>query len=737
VPFDRAVTLRNAEKLIRQGKVDAAIAEFLRIVEDQPQDWAAKNTLGDLYLRAGQTDKAVQQFAEIANNLADEGAVAKAGALYKKILKLKPDHEHSLLQLADILGPQKLYADARAHLNTLIELRKAKGDVRGALQAKIRLGSLDPEDYDGRMQAVRARIEMRDVAGALNDLKEIAGELVEKGRHGEAVEALREAAKVNPDDEEIRERLLDVYLAAGELERARECATTVEQFRTVAAALEAQGKSAEALDTLRQAAGQHDYDNALRAEVARAFLAKGDLATASEYLTVEAAGDDPELLLTVADMRLRGDSPEEGMAILRRMLEQDPSKRERIALLGWTIAESKPAVGFMVIEFVADQAVARSDWPDAAASLQEFVTRVQNHIPALMRLVEICVDGGLEATMFSAQAQLADAYIAAGAAAEARFIAEDLVAREPWDKANIERFRRALVMLGEKDPDALIAARLSGESPFTSTDLYADFPGEEEPPAGEDDAAPAPGESAGMDDLMASLALAEDEAPVKKPPRHKLEEGLFELSANAIDLESILGGDFDAPPPPPRRSPPPAAGGREDVEVDISFDEIDSGAAAPPAPPPVQPEQSGDLDTVFGNMRDQSARRSGLDDAEKEYKRALALRSQGDIDGCIAALEKAARAPKLRFSAAWLIARLYRDRSMLPQMLEWLERASQAPAPNESDGHQLLYELADALEKADESARALAVLLELQSDVGTYRDIDERINRLTKVQARG
>ena len=89
-----------------------------------------------------------------------------------------------------------------------------------------------------------------------------------------------------------------------------------------------------------------------------------------------------------------------------------------------------------------------------------------------MRLVEICVDGGLEATMYSAQAQLADAYIAAGAAAEARFIAEDLVAREPWDRSNIERFRRALVLLGEPDPDALIAERLSGQSPFMSTDLF-------------------------------------------------------------------------------------------------------------------------------------------------------------------------------------------------------------------------------------------------------------------------
>ena len=73
-----------------------------------------------------------------------------------------------------------------------------------------------------------------------------------------------------------------------------------------------------------------------------------------------------------------------------------------------------------------------------------------------MRLVEICVDGGLEATMYSAQAQLADAYLATGAASEARVIAEDLVAREPWERANIERFRRALAMLGETDIDGII-----------------------------------------------------------------------------------------------------------------------------------------------------------------------------------------------------------------------------------------------------------------------------------------
>ena len=143
--------------------------------------------------------------------------------------------------------------------------------------------------------------------------------------------------------------------------------------------------------------------------------------------------------------------------------------------------------------------MAQVDWPGAAAVLQEFVTRVPNHIPALMHLVEICVDGGLESTMFSAQAQLADAYIEGGQATEARFIAEDLVAREPWDKSNIERFRRTLVLLGEPDPDGLIASRLSGESPFMSTDLSGGSLFDEVPPA------PAPAaefDDAAIDELL-------------------------------------------------------------------------------------------------------------------------------------------------------------------------------------------------------------------------------------------
>ena len=39
--------LKKAEKLLKQGKVADAIAEYVRLVEDKPSDWNSANVLGD------------------------------------------------------------------------------------------------------------------------------------------------------------------------------------------------------------------------------------------------------------------------------------------------------------------------------------------------------------------------------------------------------------------------------------------------------------------------------------------------------------------------------------------------------------------------------------------------------------------------------------------------------------------------------------------------------------------
>jgi tetratricopeptide (TPR) repeat protein len=605
VAIDRAATLKNAEKLLRQGKIEPAIAEYVRLVDDSPRDWNLANTLGDLYVRANQSDKAVDQFTRMADSLTDEGFLPKASAIYKKILKLRPEHDHALAQAADIAATLGLLVDARLYFGEIIARRQGRGDEAGVAQARIRLAALNPADVDAQPAAVAAAVH--------TDL---------------SPEVLGDAARADP----------------------------------------------------------------------------------AHHETV-----DPRALLTAAEGALRGDTPEDGIASVRRLLDQYPDHQEDVAFLGWSIAEQAPELGFRIVDLAADAAVAGQDWASAAAALQEFVTRVPNHIPALMRLVEVCVDGGLEATMYSAQADLADAYIASGQAVEARFIAEDLVAREPWDRANIERFRRALELLGEPDPEAVIADRLSGESPFTTTDLFFDSreaaaQRHEEPPA------------------------VEPPAPLPPMPApHGNDRQIFELGSNAIDLDSILG-DIESPPAV-------AHAFSDSVEVDLSIVLNDiprpQDSWTPPGAAAVDTTSgdANDIDGVFAHLRDDSERRS--QEAVQQYARAMALHDAGDIDNSIPAFEAASQAPRFRFVTASVLARIFRDRGMMAEAIEWFEKAAQAPPPSAEEGHALLYDLAELLEKEGEVARALAILMELQTDAGAYRDVAAGIARLTKVQPRG
>jgi tetratricopeptide (TPR) repeat protein len=699
VPIDRPAILRNAEKLLRQGKLDQAAAEYLRIVDDQPSDWNTANLLGDLYVRAKQVDKAVDQFVRIADHLREEGFLPKAAAVYKKILKLKPDHEHALLQAGDIAGVQGLTVDARALFRTIMDRRRSHGDQRGVAEIVVRLGSLDPNDFDARVAAARARIELDERQGALDDLRTLATYLQEKERLAEAGQALREAAAIDPENTDISGLLMDLSIAAGDYDEARRYATTARLSRLLVERLEAAGQADEALRTLRDAADRHD-DDALKTQLGMAIAARGDIRDAVEYLTIETAGDDARLLLTLAEARLRDGRIDEGAAAVRRLLELDADRRHDVAAMGWTVAERSPDAGFALVQLATDAAIAESDYGSAAAALQEYVTRVPNHIPALIRLVGVCADGGLEATMSNAQAQLAEAYIDAGAGDEARFIAEELIAREPWERANLERFRRVLVLLGEADPDNVIAERLSGRMPFMSTDLARSA--DADPPVGNPPSA-------------VSLGAASTVEPID--PRSLDRASNLSTAAEAtgasheVDLTVVLE---DMHQPEPEAQPEPEPPAREPV-----------------APAPVE------LEGVFAQMREDVSRRGAFDGAENDYRQGMSLYEAGRGGEALGPLQKASRAPKFRFVSAAVVARIFRDQGEIVQAVEWFERAAQAPAPNVEEGHALLFELADALEQQGETARALAVCMELQADAGNYRDVGARIERLASGRARG
>ena len=114
MPAERDETLKKAEKLLKQGKMAAAIAEYVRLVEDKPSDWNSANVLGDLYVKVGQPGSAADIFTRAADHLYGEGFFPRASAVYKKVLKVRSGDDHALWQLADIAGRNRLSLDARS-----------------------------------------------------------------------------------------------------------------------------------------------------------------------------------------------------------------------------------------------------------------------------------------------------------------------------------------------------------------------------------------------------------------------------------------------------------------------------------------------------------------------------------------------------------------------------------------------------------------------------------------------
>ncbi len=212
---DRDAALRKAEKLLRQGRLDQAIAEYMRIVDEQPHDLTAANMLGDLYVRAGQVERAAAQYARIASHLAREGFLPKAAALYKKILKVNPGDEDALLQAADIAARQGLVADARSYLTIVARRREARGDARGAAEVRVRLGEIDPGDVEASLAAARASASLGGGV-AVARLRTLADDLLAKGRQDEALAVLGEAVRLAPADTGSRRALVMLLLERGD-----------------------------------------------------------------------------------------------------------------------------------------------------------------------------------------------------------------------------------------------------------------------------------------------------------------------------------------------------------------------------------------------------------------------------------------------------------------------------------------------------------------------------------------
>lgn len=213
---DRDEALRRAESLLRQGQLDPAIAEYSRLVEASPNDLVLLNTLGDLFVRAGVSERAVPLYMRVADAHMTEGFYARAAGYYKKILKFLPTDEGVVLKLADASIRQGLRAEARKHLQAVANARHRRRDTKGLIPVLERLDDLDPADLPTRMAAVRALVPLLGRA-SLDRLSHLAAALEEREQYDDALALWREARRADPAAPRPAVRLAKAAMADGDI----------------------------------------------------------------------------------------------------------------------------------------------------------------------------------------------------------------------------------------------------------------------------------------------------------------------------------------------------------------------------------------------------------------------------------------------------------------------------------------------------------------------------------------
>ena len=195
--FNKQKVLSAAEKYVQQGKLQNAIAEYDKILKNDTKDLTVSNTVGDLYARMGDNDKAIACFKSVGDAYATQGFTYKAIAMYKKISKLKPSLEY-VLKLAELYTQQGLFNDARAQYLQVADEFEKVSELENAARILQKILEIDPEHTATRIRLAEVYIRSGKKTEAWQIFSALAETMRSKGALVGAEQVLQRMLTLDP-----------------------------------------------------------------------------------------------------------------------------------------------------------------------------------------------------------------------------------------------------------------------------------------------------------------------------------------------------------------------------------------------------------------------------------------------------------------------------------------------------------------------------------------------------------
>jgi tetratricopeptide (TPR) repeat protein len=388
--YNKSKYVEAAQKLLNQGKVAQAIAEYQQILKYEPRDQVTLMTIGELYIRQGETFQAIEYFERLAQLFVSDGFLTKAIAVYKRISKLAPEEVRPLEKLADLYVQQGVMSEARPLFLQLAELHLKTGKQPEAIALLKKLLLAEPDN-------LRIQIRLADLYVAM-------------GQSGEALEG---------------------YVSAAQRALAR--GDQAECERLADRALQINAKSLDALIVK-----------------ARSYSSAGNTAKASEMLErvpdLDKGGEPAELLL---DLYLKSSKWDEASALALRIFSHDEKNFTATQKVTEGFLESGQGERAMsMLSRIRLPMIDAGEHEGVVHLLQSLATRLPGRLEPLEWLVDTFGRTSDSFRLPDALANLGDALLASGKAERAKEIFEQLVDRDPENDSAKRKLNEVLRKMG-------------------------------------------------------------------------------------------------------------------------------------------------------------------------------------------------------------------------------------------------------------------------------------------------
>ena len=267
--LDRSRVLETAQKHLAKGQYDKAIAEYQKLVSEDPNDVRTWLKIGDLYTRKGSRREACDTYSRVARTYAAQGFFLKAVAVYKQILKLDPSRLDVQVALAEMYEHLQLVSDA---LNTYEQVAVAyarSGDIERALDTLGKMADLDPDNIPVRIKYAEALSKAGKTEAAAEAFEQGARLLEAQGRIDDYIKVAERLLYHRPADVGVAKELSRLYLERHDAKRAlgklqlcfKANPRDVETLELLAQAFQVLGQVPKTVSVYREIARLHQEAN--------------------------------------------------------------------------------------------------------------------------------------------------------------------------------------------------------------------------------------------------------------------------------------------------------------------------------------------------------------------------------------------------------------------------------------------------------------------------------------------